>query len=73
MMYSKGLKTHAELKCNFCGKQERLNYLELAMWLCEKDYNRILSIVNKMKKARTRYKSVESWINAHHLRGKDEV
>ena len=61
------IKTNTELKCNLCGKEERLRFVEIAMWLCEKDRDRVLKFVKRLKSARTRYPSVKSWLHKYKL------
>ena len=62
MMLPKGI-----LRCNLCGKEERLRLIELTMWVCEKDKERIEKLINKLKTARTRFTSIESWKSRHQL------
>ena len=61
------IKTNKELKCNLCGKEERLRFVEIAMWLCEKDRDRVLKFVKRLKSARTRFNNVGSWLSSHNL------
>ena len=61
------MRTYQELKCNLCGKEERLRLIELTMWVCEKDKARIEKFFSKLKTARSRYTSIQSWKNRHQL------
>jgi len=54
-------------KCYLCGEETKLKYIAFEEYVCKKDYDKITKFLNKIKKRKTRYKSVETWKRAHGL------
>jgi len=54
-------------RCYLCGKEEPLEYVEFAEYVCPKDKVRIDKFLSKLRTRRTRYHSVEAFVNAHKL------
>jgi hypothetical protein len=50
----KTIKSDVQAKCYLCGSEEILYYTYFVEFLCKKDRERVMKLIDKLKKRRTR-------------------
>ena len=62
------IKSHAKnVKCYLCREEAQLRYVHFEEFVCEKDYDKFMKFVKKLKCRKTRYKDINAWKGGHNL------